>query len=203
MQMQAEERRQAVQQAGGRELMLVWQYPGPGGGAAAWLAGPTLPPVAAACRLPKYLPALPCLGCPAMPCHACLQFALGRTFTWLTVGRAPATRWVLRCGRRAVGAVPGQLLRGAATAAAAPPAAAAERPPPACCPARQLRKGGMDVGRVRRVFVTHMHGDHCFGVAGLVAAVCEVRERPCLGAGCCGCCCGCGCGCCCNGCCGC
>lgn len=47
---------------------------------------------------------------------------------------------------------------------------------PASCPSRvfQLRKGKLDPARVRVVFVTHMHGDHCFGIGGLIAAVCEV-----------------------------
>lgn len=43
-------------------------------------------------------------------------------------------------------------------------------------PARQMRKSGMDVARVRCIFVTHMHGDHCFGTGGLLAAICEVRR---------------------------
>ncbi|EFN53950.1 hypothetical protein CHLNCDRAFT_58404 [Chlorella variabilis] len=39
----------------------------------------------------------------------------------------------------------------------------------------QLRRGGFDPAAIRRVFVTHMHGDHCFGVGGVIKAVCEAR----------------------------
>ena len=52
--------------------------------------------------------------------------------------------------------------------------------PPPCPPALsrllrlQLRVMGQDAARVRRIFVTHMHGDHCFGVGGVIAAVNEV-----------------------------
>lgn len=51
-----------------------------------------------------------------------------------------------------------------------PPLRLTLRPPPV-----QMRKSAMDVGRVRRIFVTHMHGDHCFGTGSLLAAICEVR----------------------------
>ena len=37
----------------------------------------------------------------------------------------------------------------------------------------QLRRAGVDPGSIRRIFVTHMHGDHCFGLAGLVSAICQ------------------------------
>ena len=46
-----------------------------------------------------------------------------------------------------------------------------------CCLLPQLRASGLDAARVRRIFVTHMHGDHCFGVGGVIAAVNEVGER--------------------------
>lgn len=34
----------------------------------------------------------------------------------------------------------------------------------------------LDAARARAVFVTHMHGDHCFGVGGVLAAVQEARR---------------------------
>eukprot|EP00887_Chlorella_sp_A99_P002421 scaffold10.g2421.t1 len=39
----------------------------------------------------------------------------------------------------------------------------------------QLRRGGIDAAGVRAVLITHMHGDHCFGLAGVVNAVCQAR----------------------------
>ncbi|GAB4814139.1 hypothetical protein N2152v2_001185 [Parachlorella kessleri] len=39
----------------------------------------------------------------------------------------------------------------------------------------QLRRAGFDPARVRRVFITHLHGDHCFGLCGLLAEICEAR----------------------------
>jgi ribonuclease Z len=38
----------------------------------------------------------------------------------------------------------------------------------------QLRRYGAGVGAVRRVYVTHMHGDHCFGLAGLLCDISRV-----------------------------
>lgn len=38
-----------------------------------------------------------------------------------------------------------------------------------------MRRGRLDAAAVRCLFITHMHGDHCFGVGGLIAAVCEAR----------------------------
>lgn len=34
----------------------------------------------------------------------------------------------------------------------------------------------MDAGLIRRLFVTHTHGDHCFGIGGLLQAVSAARE---------------------------
>lgn len=39
----------------------------------------------------------------------------------------------------------------------------------------QLRTAGLDVGLVSHIFVTHMHGDHCFGTAGVLSAICSAR----------------------------
>lgn len=84
--------------------------------------------------------------------------------------------------------------------AAAPAGAPARQPhtPPSCrtctgckhawpfpaAPAPQLRRTQhvkaveqqLDAARARAVFVTHMHGDHCFGVGGVLAAVQEARR---------------------------
>lgn len=32
----------------------------------------------------------------------------------------------------------------------------------------------LDPGRVRAIFVTHTHGDHCFGLGGMIEAICQV-----------------------------
>ena len=39
----------------------------------------------------------------------------------------------------------------------------------------QLLRAGLDPGAISRIFITHMHGDHCFGLPGLLAAVCQAR----------------------------
>ncbi|EIE27077.1 Metallo-hydrolase/oxidoreductase [Coccomyxa subellipsoidea C-169] len=41
---------------------------------------------------------------------------------------------------------------------------------------RQLEMAGMDAVRVKKLFITHMHGDHCFGIGGLLRAVSAARE---------------------------
>ncbi|KAJ1454983.1 beta-lactamase-like protein [Pelagophyceae sp. CCMP2097] len=35
----------------------------------------------------------------------------------------------------------------------------------------KLRKGAVKIGSISRVFVTHLHGDHCFGLPGLLCLV--------------------------------
>lgn len=40
----------------------------------------------------------------------------------------------------------------------------------------QLETAGMDAARVKKLFITHMHGDHCFGVGGMLRAVSAARE---------------------------
>ncbi len=39
----------------------------------------------------------------------------------------------------------------------------------------QVQSAGIDPGTIRRVLVTHMHGDHCFGVPGMLAAISTAR----------------------------
>lgn len=34
----------------------------------------------------------------------------------------------------------------------------------------------MDAARVRTLFITHMHGDHCFGIGGMLRTVSTARE---------------------------
>ncbi|CAL8470437.1 g9979 [Coccomyxa elongata] len=41
---------------------------------------------------------------------------------------------------------------------------------------KQLEAAGMDAARVRTLFITHMHGDHCFGIGGLLRTVSTARE---------------------------
>lgn len=41
----------------------------------------------------------------------------------------------------------------------------------------QLQRAELDPAAIRTITVTHMHGDHCFGVGGVIQAVCEVRQR--------------------------
>lgn len=40
----------------------------------------------------------------------------------------------------------------------------------------QLRRTGLDLASIRRLFITHLHGDHCFGVCGLLSEICQVRR---------------------------
>ncbi|KAI8466762.1 MAG: beta-lactamase-like protein [Monoraphidium minutum] len=47
----------------------------------------------------------------------------------------------------------------------------------------QLRKTGLDAGHVDAIFVTHLHGDHCFGLASMVAAAAERRAARLAAAG--------------------
>ncbi|BDA44477.1 Zinc phosphodiesterase ELAC protein 1 [Coccomyxa sp. Obi] len=41
---------------------------------------------------------------------------------------------------------------------------------------KQLEAAGMDAARVRTLFITHMHGDHCFGIGGMLRTVSTARE---------------------------
>lgn len=45
----------------------------------------------------------------------------------------------------------------------------------ACSVLIQVQAAGIDPGAIRRVLVTHMHGDHCFGVPGMLAAISTAR----------------------------
>jgi ribonuclease Z len=47
----------------------------------------------------------------------------------------------------------------------------------------QLREGGLDPGAVAAIFITHMHGDHCFGLFGVLAAIADARARAAAAAG--------------------
>ena len=39
----------------------------------------------------------------------------------------------------------------------------------------QVQAAGIDPASIRRLLVTHMHGDHCFGIPGLLAAIAAAR----------------------------
>jgi len=39
-----------------------------------------------------------------------------------------------------------------------------------------VEAAGMDAARLRKLFITHMHGDHCFGLGGLLRTVSAARE---------------------------
>lgn len=41
-------------------------------------------------------------------------------------------------------------------------------------PVLQLRRSGLEAGHVSHIFITHLHGDHCFGVCGMLAEICQV-----------------------------
>jgi ribonuclease Z len=41
----------------------------------------------------------------------------------------------------------------------------------------QLRKTGVPPASVHGIFVTHLHGDHCFGLASMVAAITSDKRR--------------------------
>ena len=39
----------------------------------------------------------------------------------------------------------------------------------------QLEQAQMHPGRVKGLFVTHLHGDHCFGIPGLLRSISDSR----------------------------
>ena len=39
----------------------------------------------------------------------------------------------------------------------------------------QLVRAGLDAARVRHIFITHLHGDHCFGLPGVLQAISNAR----------------------------
>jgi ribonuclease Z len=49
--------------------------------------------------------------------------------------------------------------------------------------ARQLSRTGVDLSGTRAVLVTHLHGDHCFGLGSLVAACLSARRAAAAAAG--------------------
>ena len=40
----------------------------------------------------------------------------------------------------------------------------------------QVEQAQIHAGRVKALFVTHLHGDHCFGIPGLLRSVSSARE---------------------------
>jgi ribonuclease Z len=40
----------------------------------------------------------------------------------------------------------------------------------------KVEKAGIDPARIKKVFITHLHGDHCFGLCGLLQSVSRSRE---------------------------
>jgi ribonuclease BN (tRNA processing enzyme) len=42
---------------------------------------------------------------------------------------------------------------------------------------RQLSRTQVDLASIERIFITHMHGDHCFGLAQMLAALDGAKRR--------------------------
>jgi ribonuclease Z len=105
----------------------------------------------------------------------------GLAVTWLgTSSGAPSLHRNISCTvlrhRRGSAAA-------AAATGAAPPAIASPPPPTNAFivdagegSARQLSRTGVDLSGVQAVLITHLHGDHCFGLGSLVAACLSARR---------------------------
>lgn len=57
------------------------------------------------------------------------------------------------------------------------PTACSSAESPAACPRRQLSRTQVDPASIERIFVTHLHGDHCFGLAQMLAALDSAKRK--------------------------
>jgi ribonuclease Z len=133
------------------------------------------PPPAARAAAPRAPAAAP--RAPPPPPAGPLPPPWGVRVTWLGTSSGNPTQ------RRNVSCIALRLQPPAPARAAAPPPERLVLVDAGEGSRNQLREGGLDPGAVAAIFITHMHGDHCFGLFGVLAAIADARARAAAAAG--------------------